>query len=165
MMTDSVKKVGAAAVKLKALRKRLGVPTLALGQAVGGQSPSSYLHYEDRYKRDTLPRDKVLQMAPIFLRHGATPAELAELVGMPAGALDFDLAIELQEHSQSTRQSPQTAPQEDGTTLDRQRLREALIAVRTAIEANILQAGNIEIEADLVLRYYDRATKDRVRPR
>lgn len=67
--------------QLKALRKRFRVPMRDLAVSIGLTGPSSWQHYEDKFKREFLPVDVARNIAPVFERHGADPALILAMTG------------------------------------------------------------------------------------
>lgn len=74
--------------KLKAIRNEAGLTIRDISSALG-ISPSSYQHYEDRYKKQYLPLDLAQSLALIYMGEGIEPDRLFALAGYNR---DFDLA-------------------------------------------------------------------------
>jgi transcriptional regulator with XRE-family HTH domain len=70
------------ALALKRLRNQAGLSIPAMAQMLG-MRPSSYQHYEDRYKRSAFPSDFVAGVADVLRRHGLGEADL-ELIAAPS---------------------------------------------------------------------------------
>lgn len=65
-----------AARKLKELRNRAGLTVRRVAkEALGTDSHSTYSHYEDSFKKPTLPADLVRALIPIFTASGAVSAK------------------------------------------------------------------------------------------
>lgn len=68
--------------RLQALRTQAGLSMRAAAAELG-MSPSSYNHYEVRYKRPYLPADFAQQVAEVFARHGV-PRDLVMALAGPS---------------------------------------------------------------------------------
>mmetsp|Transcript_3345 Transcript_3345/g.5773 ORF Transcript_3345/g.5773 Transcript_3345/m.5773 type:complete len:159 (+) Transcript_3345:1649-2125(+) len=66
--------------RLKALREEAGLTIRDVAAALGKQ-PSTYQHYEDRYKKQYLPLDLAQSLALIFFEHGIEPDRVLHLAG------------------------------------------------------------------------------------
>jgi transcriptional regulator with XRE-family HTH domain len=78
------------AEKLKAIREEAGMTIREVADELG-RSPSSYQHYEDRYKKEYLPLDLMQSLALVFMTRGIEPDRLLYLAGYNR---DFDIAGE-----------------------------------------------------------------------
>lgn len=69
-----------AGTRLKALREETGLSIRKMADALGMPSPSTYAHYENRYKKDYLPYDLFLKLEPIFNKHGVDSSKVRALI-------------------------------------------------------------------------------------
>ncbi|MEM9211802.1 MAG: helix-turn-helix domain-containing protein [Pseudomonadota bacterium] len=70
--------------KLKALRDRAGLSVRRAASALQMQ-PSSYAHYEARFKKSYLPMEFAQKVADLFSEHGVNPDEVMQLATRPNG--------------------------------------------------------------------------------
>lgn len=68
-----------AAERLKTLRREAGLSLREMARELG-LSPTSYQHYEDRFKRPYLPVDLATRVISVLARRGLTTDALADLV-------------------------------------------------------------------------------------
>lgn len=78
--------VSAVARALKAMRERAGFSAPELARAIG-RSPTSYLHYEDRFKKPYLPIDFVQAIKPHLTARGIAEQEIDALAGIVTNSL------------------------------------------------------------------------------
>ena len=64
------------------LRLRTGLSMREVAEALGW-TLTRYQHYEDRYRRNTLPMDFVNQLADLFVRRGIPLEDVTDLAGVP----------------------------------------------------------------------------------
>ena len=69
-----------AAKSLKRLRARAGMSVRAIAEAID-RRPSSYQFYEDEFKKEYLPRELVLALAPVLESRGVSRSEVMALAG------------------------------------------------------------------------------------
>ncbi len=65
-------------IRLKTLRKRSGLSIRRVAESLE-IAPSTYSHYESRYKRPFLPQDLVSKLADLFSKHGIKHSETLAL--------------------------------------------------------------------------------------
>ncbi|MBO9453242.1 helix-turn-helix domain-containing protein [Tropicibacter sp. R16_0] len=68
-----------AGTKLKALREEAGISIRKMAEALEMPSPSTYTHYENRYKKDFLPYDLILKLEPILNECGIESSRVLAL--------------------------------------------------------------------------------------
>ncbi len=73
------KQVSDIALKLKEIRRRSGLSIAQVSKAMGFHTASGYQHYEDRYKKDFLPADKIESFKTVFCPYGIEPGEIESL--------------------------------------------------------------------------------------
>lgn len=71
----------AVAQRLQEMRERAGMSIRAVADELKC-APMTYRHYEDRFKRESLPVDIVRALIPLFAPRGIPPAELWSLAGL-----------------------------------------------------------------------------------
>ena len=64
------------------LRERAGLSMRAVSEALGW-TLTRYQHYEDRYRRNTLPMEFVNQLAELFVPRGIPRDDVMDLAGVP----------------------------------------------------------------------------------
>jgi phage repressor protein C with HTH and peptisase S24 domain len=72
----------AVARRLKILRERAGLSMRAVSEALGW-TLTRYQHYEDRYRRNSLPIEFVNQLAGLFVPRGIPLEDVTDLAGVP----------------------------------------------------------------------------------
>lgn len=83
------------AQKLRALRERAGLEIRAIVRQIGrsGQ-PNAYAYYENKYKRNALPREFVEKLKPLFVGRGDPPItemEMDDLAGIPTTPVAIEM--------------------------------------------------------------------------
>lgn len=89
MQIERMTETGDIGARLKALRERAGVSVRDMAAALGMSSPSSYTHYEVRFKKPYLPTELAEQIAPILAERGIDPAEVFALAVPSRGGAEF----------------------------------------------------------------------------
>jgi transcriptional regulator with XRE-family HTH domain len=86
----------AVAQTLKRLRIKAGLSIAKMAKAIG-MSPTTYQHYEDRYKKPRFEQDFLDKITKVLRKHGVTDEELAELgpYAEYAGSMLGDILDEL----------------------------------------------------------------------
>jgi transcriptional regulator with XRE-family HTH domain len=75
----SDKPVSDVAKALKRLRRKAGISIPRMAMELGMKAPSTYQHYEDKYKKSNLPIDIAVRIAGILRNAGISDEELEEL--------------------------------------------------------------------------------------
>lgn len=86
----------AVAQALKRLRIKTGLSIAKMAKAIG-MTPTTYQHYEDRYKKPRFEQDFLDKVAKVLRKHGISDEELAELgpYAEYAGSMLSDILDEL----------------------------------------------------------------------
>lgn len=79
--------VSESARLLKQLRQDAGLSVRAMARHLD-MSPTSYQHYESRYKKPFLPYEFVAQAKPVLLEHGISSENLEKLVPQISNVVD-----------------------------------------------------------------------------
>lgn len=72
-------KVSQVAKDLKRLRKKSGIPLRVMAKTLDFMTAGSYQHYEDRFKKDSLPYELAIRVSKALQEHGLTAEELRPL--------------------------------------------------------------------------------------
>lgn len=93
---ESGQGTSAVAQALKRLRIKTGLSIAKMAKAIG-MSPTTYQHYEDRYKKPRFEQDFLEKVVKVLRKHGITDEELAELgpYAEYAGSMMSDILDEL----------------------------------------------------------------------
>jgi transcriptional regulator with XRE-family HTH domain len=93
---ESGQGTSAVAQALKRLRIKTGLSIAKMAKALG-MSPTTYQHYEDRYKKPRFEQDFLDKVVKVLRKHGVTDEELAELgpYAEYAGSMLGDILDEL----------------------------------------------------------------------
>lgn len=74
-----------AGPRLKQLRERANLSVRRMAEALDGMAPSSYQHYEDKFKREFLPYDFVKKIVTVLVPLGIDETDIIALAGPVTG--------------------------------------------------------------------------------
>ena len=75
-------KTSQVAKDLKQLRKKAGIPLRLMAKTLEFMTAGSYQHYEDRYKKDSLPYELATRVSKVCSAPGSLDTSLSHAAGL-----------------------------------------------------------------------------------